>query len=277
MKGISLGLCALLAGMILGTGCGKKTEGGVLEKIKKEGKMIVYSNPEFPPYEYLGADGKITGAEIDLVNKIAERIGVKAEIVSSEFDSILMTVKTGKADMGASGFTINEERKKQVAFSDPFVVSVQYLIVPEKSDIKTVEDLAKKKVAGQQGTTGLLMIEDAITKGILKDTGTEYKVYNTAPDAFVAIKEGKVDAVVIDDLVAKSLTNSEPGFKCFEMLKKDGKGLGAPEEFGLMIAKGNEDFMQIVNAVIAEAKADGSLEAAFAKHREVTEKKKEQK
>ena len=110
------------------TGCPKAQKAANrLEAIKAAGKIVVYTNPEFPPYEYLGPNQEIVGSEIDIVKRIAEKIGVKAEIVSAEFDSIIGTVTTGKADLGASGFTINEERKKMVDFSDPFVRSVQYL------------------------------------------------------------------------------------------------------------------------------------------------------
>ena len=271
LKKLSVILLAAVTSIALISGCAKKQT--VLEKVKQSGKIVVYTNPEFPPYEYLGKDGQIVGAEIDIVNKIAAKLGVKAEIVNSEFDSILMTVATGKADIGASGFTINDERKQKVDFSKPFVVSVQYLIVPEASAIKVVEDLAGKKIGGQSGTTGFLMIEDAINKddGVLKGKNTEAKAYNTAPDAVVAMKEGKLDAVVIDDLVAKSLTAKNPGLKCFEMVKADGKGLDAPEEFGIMAAKGNEDLLAIINEVIDEMKADGSWDAALKAHQAASE------
>ena len=256
---------AALCGMVL-TSCTKKGSQTLLEKIKANGKMVVYTNPEFPPYEYLGANKEIVGVEIDLVNRIAEKIGVKAEIVPAEFDSILGTVVQGKADMGASGFTINEERKQKVDFSIPFVKSVQYMIIPENSSIKTVEDLAGKRIGGQNGTTGLLMCEDAVKKGILKDTKTEIKSYNNAPDALVGMKSGHVDAVIIDELVAKSLAKKNAGFKAVEFVDKNGKGLDAPEEFGIMLRKGNQDFMAIINEVITEMKADNSLEASFFSH-----------
>ncbi len=255
--------CAVLAG------CGKSNQ-SVLEKIKANGKMVVYTNPEFPPYEYLGANNEIVGTEIDLVKRIAEKIGVEAEIVSAEFDSILGTVVAGKADMGASGFTINEERKKMVDFSDPFVVSIQYMIVKEDSPYKTIEDLKGKKIGGQNGTTGLLMCEDAVKTGILKDTNTEIKSYNNAPDAVVGMKAGHVEAVVIDELVAISLAKKNPGYKAIKLVDKNGNGLDSPEEFGIMLAKGNQDFMAIINQVIAEMKADKSLETSFFKHSEET-------
>ncbi|MBR6372262.1 MAG: transporter substrate-binding domain-containing protein [Victivallales bacterium] len=262
-------LVAALCAVVF-TGCSDNRT--VLEKVKAKGKMVVYTNPEFPPYEYLGANKEIAGVEMDLVNRIAEKIGVKAEIIPAEFDSILGTVMSGKADMGASGFTINEERKLKVDFSVPFVRSVQYIIIPENSSIKTAENLAGKRIGGQNGTTGLLMIEDAVKKGILKDTKAEVKSYNNAPDAMVGMKSGHVDAVVIDELVAKALAQKNTGFKAIPLVDKNDKGLDAPEDFGIMLAKGNQDFMAIINEVIAEMKKDGSLEASFFKHFEISSK-----
>lgn len=265
LKKLAFVMVAMICTCAILTSCGQGAA-NKLESIKKNGKMVVYTNPEFPPYEYIGDNGKIVGAEIDLVERIAAKLGVKAEFVSAEFDSILGTVQTGKADMGASGFTINEERKKQVDFTIPFVKSVQFIILPAASTIKFAEDLAGKKIGGQQGTTGFIMVEDAVNKGILKDTKAEVKAYNNAPDALTAMKEGKLDAVVIDELVAISLANSAPGYKAIELVKKDGKGLDAPEEFGLMIAKGNEDLVKICNEVIEEMIKDGSLKKSIQDH-----------
>ncbi len=267
-KYMSIMVAALVA-MVLVSGCKKKSTTNKLDAIKAAGKLVVYTNPEFPPYEYLGKDKAIVGCEIDIVNRIAARIGVKAEIVSAEFDSIIGTVQTGKADLGASGFTITDERKQLVDFSDVFDRSVQYLIVPKDSTVKVVEDLAGKKIGGQNGTTGFMMVEDAINKGVLKDTGAKIMSYNNAPDAVVAMKAGQLDAVVIDKLVAMALANKND-MECFEMLKKDGQGLAAAEEFGMIVAKGNEDLLAIVNEVIHEMKEDESYEKAAIFHQEAS-------
>lgn len=256
---LTLFLAAILCcGML--SSCCKKESASKLDAIKAAGKLVVYTNAEFPPYEYLGDNGALVGSEMDLVNFIAEKIGVKAEIHNAEFDSIIGTVLTGKADMGASGFTITEERKASVDFSMPFVVSVQYLILPENSAIKTVEDLAGKKIGGQQGTTGLMMIEDAIREGLLKDTKAESKAFNNAPDAMVAMAAGQLDAVVIDELVAISLAKKNAGFVAIPMVKADGNGLDAPEEFGLIVAKGNDELLTIINNAIVEAKESGLMD-----------------
>ena len=267
-KSLSLVIASLLA-VSLFSGCPKKSENAAssaVDKIKAAGKVVVYTNPEFAPYEYLGPNKQIVGAEIDIVNKIAEKLGVKADIVPAEFDSIIGTVQTGKADIGASGFTITEERKKIIDFSKPFVVSVQYLIVPEACAAKGVEEFAGKRIGGQNGTTGLMMVEDAVKSGILKDTKTEVKSFNNAPDAVVAMVNGRLDAVVIDELVAISLAKKNPGYKAIPLVDKDGKGLDAPEEFGMIVQKGKEDLVAIINEVIDEMLKDGSLNEAILKH-----------
>ncbi|MBR4221775.1 MAG: transporter substrate-binding domain-containing protein [Victivallales bacterium] len=267
-KSLSLVIACILA-VALFSGCGEKKEkkaGSAIDKIKAAGELVVYTNPEFAPYEYLGKDEQIVGAEIDIVHKIAAKLGVKAKVVSAEFDSIIGTVQTGKADVGASGFTITDERKKIVDFSKPFVVSVQYLIVPEACAAKGVEEFAGKRIGGQNGTTGLMMIEDAVKGGVLKDTKTEVKSFNNAPDAVVAMVNGRLDAVVIDELVAISLAKKNPGYKAIPLVDKNGKGLDAPEEFGMIVAKGKEDLLNVINEVIDEMLKDGSMNEAILKH-----------
>lgn len=267
-KSLSLVIACILA-VALFSGCGEKKEkkaGSAIDKIKAAGELVVYTNPEFAPYEYLGKDEQIVGAEIDIVHKIAAKLGVKAKVVSAEFDSIIGTVQTGKADVGASGFTITDERKQIVDFSKPFVVSVQYLIVPEACAAKGIEEFAGKRIGGQNGTTGLMMIEDAVKGGVLKDTKTEVKSFNNAPDAVVAMVNGRLDAVVIDELVAISLAKKNPGYKAIPLVDKNGKGLDAPEEFGMIVAKGKEDLLNVINEVIDEMLKDGSMNEAILKH-----------
>ena len=94
-KSLSLVIACILA-VALFSGCGEKKEkkaGSAVEKIKAAGELVVYTNPEFAPYEYLGKDEQIVGAEIDIVHKIAAKLGVKAKVVSAEFDSIIGTAR----------------------------------------------------------------------------------------------------------------------------------------------------------------------------------------
>ena len=110
------------------------------------------------------------------------------------------------------------------------------------------------------------MIEDAVKGGVLKDTKTEVKSFNNAPDAVVAMVNGRLDAVVIDELVAISLAKKNPGYKAIPLVDKNGKGLDAPEEFGMIVAKGKEDLLNVINEVIDEMLKDGSMNEAILKH-----------
>ncbi len=86
------------------------------------------------------------------------------------------------------------------------------------------------------------------------------------------MKNGQADAVVIDELVAQMLAKKNPGMKTIPMVKADGQGLDAPEEFGMIVAKGNQDIIDIINEVIKEMKADGSLTKSFEVHQEASSK-----
>lgn len=262
-----MSLCALVVlAAVVFSGCSGNSAGN-LDAIKKKGEISIFTNPTFPPYEFLGKDGKVIGVEIDIAEKVAAKIGVKLVVKSAEFDGIIAAIASGKADMGVSGFTITEERKQKIDFSIPYVTSVQYLIIKEGSAIKTLNDLAGKNIGGQQGTTGYLMVEDQINKGFLKDTKTTIRPYISAPDAVVNLKEGRVDAVVIDDLVAKQLAGNNPGLVAIEMAYKD----GAPEkeEFAFVFKKGTEPLRAIVDEVMKEMLKDGSLDASFKKNEDI--------
>jgi len=260
-------LFGVLAAVVLAAtfvaGCGKNSS-GQLDAIKKAGEISIFTNPTFPPYEFLGKDGAIVGVDIDIAQRVADKLGVKLNVKNAEFDGIIAAIASGKADMGISGFTINEERKQKVDFSVPYVDSVQYLILPEASPIKVLEDLAGKNIGGQQGTTGYLLVEDEINKGVLKDAGVTLKPYNNAPDAVVNLKEGRLAAVVIDELVAQQLAKNNPGYIAIPLKFKSGSPV--TEQFGVAIAKGNGALLEVVNEVIKGMLDDGSLKAAFAKY-----------
>ena len=166
-KIITLALAALLAmGTLAMASCSKeetKTDDGAAAE--KREKIVVYTNAEFAPFEYV-ADGKVVGIDIDICQKIADELGCEMEIVNTDFDSIIASINSGKGDIGASGFTINDERKEQVNFSIPYYTTTQYIIIPKGSEIKSVEDLAGKNVAVQIGTTGDLIITDMNLEGI---------------------------------------------------------------------------------------------------------------
>ena len=136
-------------------------------------KLVVGTSADFPPYEYYDGD-KIVGVEVEMMEKIAEKLGMEFELVDMSFDTIIAAVTSGKVDIGMSGFTVTEERKQNVNFSVSYIKAKQSIVVPEGSPIATVDDLytegATYAVGVQNSTTGDLYItEDVEDKGLKLD------------------------------------------------------------------------------------------------------------
>lgn len=242
-KIITLALSAILAISTLAfASCGEKTTE----------KLVVYTNAEFAPFEYV-AGNEIVGVDIDICKKIADELGRELELVNTDFDAIIGAIQSGKGDIGASGFTITEERKESVNFSDVYFVTTQYMVLPKGSDIKTTEDLAGKKVAVQIGTTGDLLITELAYEGM------EITRLNNANEGGQGLGT-KYDAVVIDELTAKNIA----AVNGFDTLKVE---TGAEdEEYGLAINKSQTEVLEAANKVIAQMLADGSLAESLEFH-----------
>ena len=114
-----------------------------------EGELHMATNAAFPPYEMTsdgeGYDG-YEGIDVEVAAKIAEKLGLKLVIDDMEFSSVIISVQSGKADMAMAGLTVTEERKQNVDFTDSYATGVQVVIVPEDSDIASVDDLANDKM-----------------------------------------------------------------------------------------------------------------------------------
>ena len=179
--------------------------------------IYVDTNAFFAPFEYYQGT-EIKGVDVDIMNMVGEKLGKKVKFENTDFDVIIDNVESGKKyDCGAAGITITEERAAKVDFSNPYYTSVQYVIYKADDtsfEVKTANDgtscvywsdLMGKKIGVQKGTTGWKMIADAIESGVLKDSGAEVIQYDNGPVAYTALKAGKCDVVVIDELPAKKL------------------------------------------------------------------------
>lgn len=248
------------------TGCGSK--GKTVEDIKKAGKLVMATDAAWAPFEYIADSDTPVGSDIDLAQAIADKWGVELEIINAAFDTLPQYLDNGKADIIIAAMTITEERKEQMAFSDPYTISAQYIIVQENDDsIKTIEDLAGKKTAVHLGTTGDLLVSGEVEKGCLKDTGAEVVQYKNLTEGCLALQKGAVDAVMLDILPAQNYCAVNKGLKCFEAVYKDGSS--TKEEYGIAVKKGNTELVEAINEVIKPMVADGSIEASIEKHKEL--------
>ena len=227
-----------------------------LEKIKASGELIVYTEGGFAPYEFI-YNNELIGVDISIMQAVADEIGVKLTVKDVNFDTIIGAVQSGKADVGAAGITINDERRQSVDFLVPYSSTEQYVIVAAASEIPTVEALAGKQIGVQQGTTSDLMIEGLIKDGVMKDAvSTGY----TAPSLAAAALGSKIDAVVTDKLTAQIIVAASNGaFKTDKLKKADGSDAAEVEEYGICVAKGNKELLDVINKVLEKLIADGKV------------------
>ena len=169
------------------------------------GTLQVYTNAEFPPFEFRDNDNNIVGADMYIMQLVAEEMNMKVNFHDVAFNSIVAKLAVEDNAIGAAGMTIYDEPKEFVDFSNPYFSTVQCIISKEDQAYSTLEELAGKKIGVQKGTTGHIMIEDAINSGVLKDTGAQVIPYDDGPLAYSALKAGKCDVVVIDELPAQKL------------------------------------------------------------------------
>lgn len=217
----------------------------------EEGKLIMATNATFPPYEYYDGDA-VVGIDAEIAQKIAEKLGLELVINDMEFNSIITSVNQGKADMGMAGMTVDETRLKSVNFTDTYAKGVQVVIVQENSGITTLDDLAGKKIGVQLNTTG----DSYATEDFGKDNVQQF---NKATDTVLALKQGKVDAVIIDKAPAEVFVEQNEGLTLLDSTYAD-------EDYAICIKKGNDDLQDAVNQALNELIEDGTVQAIIDKY-----------
>ena len=234
MKVVALAAASVMAVAAL-AGCGSSD------------KLIMGTNAAFPPFEYTtsqGLVGEFDGIDVAIANKIAENEDM-------EFDGLVASVSTGKVDMVVAGMTATDERKQSVDFSDPYYVASQVIVVaPDNTDITSAEDLKNDKTVGVVlGYTGdnivtndLQLAEDKVTRA------------NRGIDIVQDVKNGKLDAVVIDSATGKALAEKN-GLKIVE----DPQAFET-EEYAIAVKKGNTELLDKINETLSEMKASGEIE-----------------
>lgn len=229
------------------------------ETTPKEPKALVMAtSADFPPYEFY-QDNKIVGIDADIARAIAERLGMVLVIEDMDFNSVIASVEVGKYDMGMAGLTTSDERKEQVSFTASYATGIQVIIVPENSDITSVDDLfeenAHHKIGVQLSTTG-----DIYTTTDLEEAGLAFiDRYQKGADAIMALTSGKVDCVVIDNEPAKAFVSQNPGLKILETEY-------AVEEYAIIVNKSNTELLENIDAALRDMIADGTAQAIVDKY-----------
>ena len=224
----------------------------------EEGKLHMSTNAAFPPYEMTTDAGGFEGIDVEVAQAIAEKLGLELVVDDMGFDAALTAVQTGQSDIAMAGITVTEDRQQVMDFSDSYATGIQVVIVKENSPIATLDDLSNAQMIGcQKATTGYIYCSDTPENG---GYGEDHvTAYETGALAVMALVNGQVDAVVIDNEPAKSFVASNDGLKILDTEF-------AVEDYAIGLAKGNTALLEAVNAAMAELKADGTFQGIVDKY-----------
>lgn len=220
--------------------------------------LTMATNASFPPYEYVEGD-EVVGIDPEIAAAVCEKMGYELEIVDTEFDSLISGVASGKYDFVMAGMTVTDERKQMVSFSNTYATGVQVIIVKEDSPITSVDDLkaegANYTVGAQNATTGYIYamsdIEDA-GKGTVA-------AFPNGNEAVMALANGKIDCVIIDNEPAKAYVAANEGLKILDSTY-------VVEDYAACFAKDNTELVEKFNAALEELTADGTIPAIIEKY-----------
>lgn len=218
---------------------------------KNNNEIVMVTEAGFAPYEYYDS-GEIVGVDIDIAKEIAKEMGKKLVIKDVSFDSIINEVKTGKADFGAAGISYSEERAEEVDFSINYSISKQIVIVKDNSSITNINDIGNKKIAVQLGS----IADTYVTDNYKNANIIRQKKYLAAIED---LKSNKVDAVVMDELPAKEIINSNSGLKILD-------GSLTNDSYGMIVKKGNSEMLSVINKVLDRLIQEGKIEQFVINH-----------
>lgn len=240
------GILALLLVLVSLAGC---TGGGsaTAEKVLKVG-----TEATFPPFEFVDEKTKaVVGFDIDLANAIAKELGMKVEIVNMDFGGLIGALNAKQIDMIASGMSITPERQQSVNFSEPYYDASQSIAVKEDNNaINGLDDLKGKTITVQLGTTGADAAREI--------QGATVKDFNKVNEAFLEVKNGRADAVIIDTPVAKNYVKALGGLKI----------VGEPfsnDAYGLAFRKDDTELLNKVNAALKKLQDNGEYQKLLQK------------
>jgi polar amino acid transport system substrate-binding protein len=227
-------------------------EGG--EKLITQDKLTVCTHLPYKPFQF-NEGNEVVGFDVDMMDLVAEELGVEQEIIDTPFEGIQSgeSLNAGKCDIAAAGMTITDERARVIDFSDPYFDATQALLTKSGSGITSMEDLAGKSLAVQEGTTGAEYADENAPED------TEVRSFEDLALLTAAVKTGQVDAGINDNGVLYDYVKENPDT---EVVTEFDTG----EQYGFAVKKdGNDALLETTNEVIAAAREDGRYDEIYEK------------
>ncbi len=232
-----------------GGGSGGNTGGG-----GAGGKQVkVASDIAYQPFEFT-KNGKTVGFDIDLMREIGKRAGFEPQFENVKFDGIIQGIGSGLYDTAISSITITPEREKQIDFSKPYFNADQSLLVQKGSKIKSTGDLSGATVGVQLGTTGASEADKLKKNGKI----SQVRTFDTITDAFAALENGQIDAIINDFPVSAYRAKTSNGSLVIVQTIPTG------EQYGIAFPK-DSNLLKPANEALAEIKKDGTYAKLYEK------------
>lgn len=247
-----LSLVSALLIAVLCCGCGGKSD-----------TLIVATNAEFEPFEYLDNSDNPTGFDIDLVKAVAEKMGYKdVKIDNMEFDGVIAAIEQGSCDVAASGLTINAKRKKSVDFSEPYYSGAAQILIVAKNDTHYTgttkeeldEQLKNQPIGVCSGFTGQSYAKGDEEWGFKAIEGADVKIYDNISNAIDDLKNGTINSIIMDNKVAEeAAAQNADAIKIIDVAL-------TVEQYGIAVKKGDADMLKKVNDALKELEEDGTVD-----------------
>lgn len=246
-KILALAMTVVMSGLLL-AGCGTNA-GTTATTPAAPQKIVVGLDDNFPPMGFRDEKNELVGFDIDLAKEAAKRLGMQVEFKPIDWNSKEVELNSKKIDVLWNGLTITEDRKKNIAFTKAYMENRQIIVVLPNSNIKTKANLAGKTVGVQDGSSSVdALNNDAATLKTFK----ELKKYPDNVNALLDLKAGRVDAVVVDEIVGRYYTNKKPGEYT---ILSDNFG---SEEYGVGLRKDDTQLLEKIQKALDDMKKDGT-------------------
>ncbi|EMF0085580.1 transporter substrate-binding domain-containing protein [Enterococcus hirae] len=237
-----------------------------LAAIKKSGVLKVATSADYAPFEFhtmVDGKDKIVGSDIDLAKAIAKELGVKAEVSDMNFNTVLASLKEGKADLAISAISATDERKQQFDFTDNYYNPPQVVIINKKNKeiYRNANDLKDKNVGAQKGS-----IQEGLVKTQLK--GAKLVTIDKVPNMIVEVNQGSLAATVVEKTIAESYIAQNPDLMIADISLEP-----APDEaFAIALPKESSQLQKELNQIIKKLNDEGKIEEFIQQNNELAEK-----
>ncbi len=246
----SLLMLSLTAGVLM-TGCGKNDSAPAAQSAAAPAmptKIVIGLDDNFPPMGFRNEKNELVGFDISMAKEATRRLGIEADFKPIDWSAKEAELNGKRVDMLWNGLTITEERKKNIAFTSPYMENHQIIVVPANSTIKTKAELAGKVIGIQDGSSAI----DAVQRDPIAGSFKELKKFGDNVTALMDLSTGRLDGVVLDEVVGRYYTAKKPNDY---VVLEDNFGT---EEYGVGMRKDDTELLARLNKAMDEMKADGS-------------------